>query len=135
MLLTIPSPSMTCFASRRMRSVSVAEDPKGTRSSSWKLKPQAPNLASWRMLWIGSSGGRTSRPNTSRPANAVHHRPTVNLFSLRGSYDMDCPVSPPLSWFVLYCSFDDDPRRDDLALAILGNVAGQGDGLGRREVG
>jgi hypothetical protein len=92
MLLTMPSPSMTRFASRRMRSVSAAEEPNGTRSSSWKLKPHTPSLASWRMLAIGSSRGRTSVPNTSRPANAVHHSPTVKWSSLRGSYAMD--VSP-----------------------------------------
>jgi hypothetical protein len=77
MLLTMPSPSMTFFASRRMRSVSAADEPNGTRSSSWKLNPQAPSRASWRMFSIGSSRGRTSVPNTSRPPYAVHHSPTV----------------------------------------------------------
>src|SRR5690349_5637129 len=41
-----------------------------------------------RMLSIGASAGRTGTPNTSRPLNAVHHRPVVKWSSFRGSSAM-----------------------------------------------
>ena len=61
----------------RMASRSVADAPKGTRSSSWKFTPYAPSSASLCTASTGSSGGRTSKPKGSRPRFPTVHRPKV----------------------------------------------------------
>ena len=54
---------------------SAGDEPYGTRSSSWKFTPYAPSSASRCTDSTGSSGGRTSWPNGSRPEVADRPQP------------------------------------------------------------
>ena len=55
----------------------ASTSPGGTRSSSWKLTPYAPSSASRWTVSTGSSGGRVSCPNGSRPRLPTVQSPNV----------------------------------------------------------
>ena len=58
-----------------IRSRVAASEPKGIRSSSWKVMPQAPRSASFSTASIGSRAVREASPNWSRPCQPTVHRP------------------------------------------------------------
>ena len=70
----------------RTASRSAADEPNGTRSSSWKFTPYAPISARRLTDSTGSSGGRVSNPNGSRPVLPTVQSPKVNWCSGRGVY-------------------------------------------------
>ena len=65
----------------RISSRSLAVEPYGTRSLSWKLTPYAPRSASRWTESTGSSGARTSVPKGSRPGFPTVQSPKVKWSS------------------------------------------------------
>ena len=69
--------------------------PNGMRSSSWKVTPYAPRLASSFTERTGSRAPRVASPNGSRACQPTVHRPNVNLSAGVGVTGMG---SGSLSW-------------------------------------
>src|SRR5437899_11463105 len=100
---------------------SAADEPSGTRSLSWKFTPYAPRSARWCTASTGSSGGRVSWPNGSRP-----RLPTVQSPKVKRSSGVATNVS--LMICTLPPGLDGDPGGQAPALPHLADVAHEREG-------
>src|SRR5262249_8196014 len=92
---TMPVSSRAARNCLRIASRSVPPASGGTRSSSWKLTPQAPRAASCRTISAGGTGARTTSPNGSRPGWPTVHNPKENRCSGVGDSGSLAMISPP----------------------------------------
>ena len=81
---TSPVSASAALKSRTILSRSEALEPNGTRSSSCRLTPCAPQYARPRTRSQGSRASRTGAPNGSRPGFPTVQRPKVKRLSGRG---------------------------------------------------
>ena len=86
-IISTTMPVSSRAARKRLIAASRApsSDPKGIKSSSWKVTPQAPMSASRCTDTTGSRGARVASPKGSRPCHPTVHNPKLKRSSCLGT--------------------------------------------------